>query len=51
LYDLIQTNCNQDPTLIISIFGGGRYLKMNEQLENDVINGVIKAATIASNVT
>ncbi|CAF1481133.1 unnamed protein product [Rotaria sordida] len=50
LYELIHNDCNQKPPLIISIYGGAKYFKMNERLEKEFMRGIIEAATTAGNV-
>ncbi|CAF1285987.1 unnamed protein product [Rotaria sordida] len=50
LYKFIYDDCKQQPHLIISIFGGTKYFKMNERLEKEFMRGIIDAATIAGNV-
>ncbi len=50
LYKFIHDDCNQQPHLIISIFGGAKYFKMNEHLEKEFMRGIIDAATTAGNV-
>ncbi|CAF3831458.1 unnamed protein product [Rotaria sordida] len=50
LYSLVHKDCNQEPRLIISIYGGAKYFKMNERLEKEFMRGIIEAATTAGNV-
>ncbi len=50
LYNLVHKDCNQKPSLIISIYGGAKYFKMNERLEKEFMRGIIEAATAAGNV-
>ncbi|CAF1470710.1 unnamed protein product [Rotaria sordida] len=50
LYKLIQNDCKHEPNLIISIFGGAKYFKMNERLEKEFLRGIVEAAATAGNV-
>ncbi|CAF1503971.1 unnamed protein product [Rotaria sordida] len=50
LYNLIHKDRNKKPNLIISIFGGAKYFKMNERLEKEYMRGIIQAATTVGNV-
>ncbi|CAF1176442.1 unnamed protein product [Rotaria sp. Silwood1] len=47
LYNLICTDCNRKPGLIISIYGGAKNFKMNERLEKEFMRGIIEATTVA----
>ncbi|CAF1357505.1 unnamed protein product [Rotaria sordida] len=50
LYNMIHEDRNKKPCLIISIYGGAKYFKMNERLEKEFMLGIIEAATTVGNV-
>ena len=51
LYNLIHEDCKKKPGLIISIYGGAKYFKINERLEKEFMRGVIEAAATAGNIS
>ncbi|CAF1475583.1 unnamed protein product, partial [Adineta steineri] len=48
LYNLILNDCKkQEPTLLISAYGGAKYFTLSERLEKDFVTGIIDLATRA----
>jgi hypothetical protein len=47
IYSLLLDDCGHKPALILSVYGGAKYFTMTEQLEKEIIRGIVDAASAA----